>query len=55
MTNQAFAANVELYARRGYSVNRAEPFRGGTTVHMSKRIEPLDTGAGAATSAGSSA
>lgn len=55
MTNQAFAANVELYARRGYSVNRAEPFRGGTTVHISKRIEPLDTGAGAATSAGSSA
>jgi hypothetical protein len=55
MTNQAFAANVELYARRGYSVNRTEPFRGGTTVHMSKRIEPLDTGAGAATSAGSSA
>ena len=55
MTNQAFAANVELYARRGYSVNRTEPFRGGTTVHMSKRIEPLDAGAGAATSAGSSA
>jgi ribosomal protein S18 acetylase RimI-like enzyme len=55
MTNQAFAANVELYARRGYSVNRAEPFRGGTTVHMSKRIEPLDAGAGAATGAGSSA
>ena len=40
LTNQAFAANLELYARRGYIVNRTEPFRGGTTVHMSKRIEP---------------
>ena len=55
MTNQAFAANLELYARRGYSVNRTEPFRGGTTVHMSKRIEALDVRAGAATGAGSSA
>jgi GNAT superfamily N-acetyltransferase len=55
LTNQAFAANLELYARRGYSINRTEPFRGVTTVHMSKRIEPLDAGAGAATGAGSSA
>ena len=55
LTNQAFAANLELYARRGYTVNRTEPFRGGTTVHMSKRIEPLDARAGAATGARSSA
>jgi ribosomal protein S18 acetylase RimI-like enzyme len=55
LTNQAFAANLELYARRGYIVNRIEPFRGGTTVHMRKRIEPLDARAGAATGAGSSA
>ena len=55
MTNQAFAVNLELYARRGYSVNRTEPFHGGTTVHMSKRIEPLDAGAAAGTGAGSSA
>jgi GNAT superfamily N-acetyltransferase len=55
LTNQAFAANLELYARRGYTVNRTEPFRGGTTVHMSKRIEPLAARAGAATGAGSSA
>jgi GNAT superfamily N-acetyltransferase len=40
LTNQAFAANLELYAKRGYLVDRTEPFRGGTTVHMSKRIEP---------------
>ena len=55
LTNQAFAANLELYAKRGYIVNRTEPFRGGTTVHMSKRIEPLDARAGAAMGAGSSA
>jgi GNAT superfamily N-acetyltransferase len=49
LTNQAFAANLALYAKRGYSVDRTEPFRGGTTVHMSKRIEPPLAGAGAAT------
>jgi GNAT superfamily N-acetyltransferase len=37
LTNQAFAANLELYAKRGYAIDRTEPFRGGTTVHMSKR------------------
>jgi GNAT superfamily N-acetyltransferase len=55
LTNQAFAANLEVYAKRGYIVNRTEPFRGGTTVHMSKRIEPLAARAGAATGAVSSA
>jgi GNAT superfamily N-acetyltransferase len=54
-TNQAFAANLELYAKRGYIVNRTEPFRGGTTVFMSKRIGPPEVCAGAATGAGSSA
>jgi GNAT superfamily N-acetyltransferase len=52
LTNQAFAANLELYAKRGYSIERTEPFRGGTTVHMSKRIEPLDARPGAARGAG---
>jgi GNAT superfamily N-acetyltransferase len=51
LTNQAFAANLELYARRGYSVDRTEPFRGGTTVHMSKRIEPSPARADAASGA----
>ena len=55
LTNQAFAANLELYARRGYSIDRTEPFRGGTTVHMSKRIEPPEARAGATAGAGSSA
>jgi GNAT superfamily N-acetyltransferase len=52
LTNQAFAANLELYAKRGYCVDRTESFRGGTTVHMSKRIEPPDAYASAATRAG---
>jgi GNAT superfamily N-acetyltransferase len=52
LTNQAFAANLELYAKRGYSVDRTESFRGGFAVHMSKRIEAR---ASAATRAGSAA
>jgi ribosomal protein S18 acetylase RimI-like enzyme len=55
MTNQAFAANLELYAKRGYAIDRTEPFRGGTTVHMSKRTEPLDARANPAAGAGSTA
>jgi GNAT superfamily N-acetyltransferase len=55
LTNQAFAANLELYAKRGYIVNRTKPFRGGTTVYMSKRIEPPEARAGAATEVSSSA
>jgi ribosomal protein S18 acetylase RimI-like enzyme len=53
LTNQAFAANLELYARRGYAIDRTEPFRGGATIRMSKRIESPPAGAGAATPAGS--
>jgi len=37
-TNAAFAANVALYERVGYLVDRREPFMGGTTVHMSKKL-----------------
>jgi GNAT superfamily N-acetyltransferase len=55
LTNQAFTTNLMLYAKRGYSVDRTEPFRGGTTVHLSKRIEPPLAGAGAATGPGGSA
>jgi GNAT superfamily N-acetyltransferase len=55
LTNQAFAANLELYAKRGYSIERTEPFRGGTTVHLSKRLEPPEAHAGAPARAGSSA
>jgi GNAT superfamily N-acetyltransferase len=55
LTNEAFAANVELYAKRGYAVDRTEPFRGGATVHMSLRIELPHGCAERATPAGSSA
>ena len=52
LTNQAFAANLELYAKCGYVVDGTEPFRGGMTVHLSKRVEAR---ASAPTRAGSSA
>jgi GNAT superfamily N-acetyltransferase len=54
-TNQAFAANLALYAKLAYAIDRTEPFRGGTLVHMSKRIEPPLARADAATGARSSA
>ena len=38
LTNGAFEANVLLYKRHGYSVDREEPFMGGMTVYMSKRL-----------------
>jgi GNAT superfamily N-acetyltransferase len=55
LTNQAFAANLALYAKLAYAVDRTEAFRGGTIVHMSKRIDPLLAPAGATTRAGASA
>ncbi len=39
LTNEAFAANVALYARTGYAVDRRESFMGGTTVYMSKKVD----------------
>ncbi|TPM16743.1 GNAT family N-acetyltransferase [Mesorhizobium sp. B2-3-5] len=38
LTNGAFEANVSLYKRHGYSIDREEPFMNGTTVYMSKRL-----------------
>jgi GNAT superfamily N-acetyltransferase len=38
-TNAAFAANLALYVKLGYAIDRTEPFRGGTAVYMSKRID----------------
>lgn len=37
-TNGAFAANIALYRRLGYGVDREDPFLAGTVVHMSKRL-----------------
>jgi len=39
-TNAQFAGNVDFYRRHGFAVDREEPFKGGITVYMSKRIEP---------------
>jgi GNAT superfamily N-acetyltransferase len=38
LTSAAFEANVALYTRLGYLVDRREPFMGGTTVYMSKQL-----------------
>lgn len=38
LTNGAFAANVLLYRKHGYAIDREEPFMNGTTVYMSKRL-----------------
>ena len=37
LTNEAFAANIALYERVGYRIDRREPFQGGITVYMSKK------------------
>ena len=37
-TNRLFTANVELYLRSGYAIDREEAFWGGVKVHMSKRV-----------------
>ena len=38
LTNGAFEANMLLYKRHGYSIDREEPFMGGMTVYMSKTL-----------------
>lgn len=38
LTNGAFAANLSLYRRIGYVVDRQEEFMNGTTVYMSKKL-----------------
>ena len=37
-TSGFLTANIELYWRTGYIIDREEPFLGGTAVYMSKRI-----------------
>jgi ribosomal protein S18 acetylase RimI-like enzyme len=37
-TNQLFIANIALYRRFGYRVDREDAFMGGVVVHMSKRL-----------------
>ena len=38
LTNAAFEANVALYRRLGYVVDREEEFLSGITVYMSKKL-----------------
>ena len=38
LTNEAFASNVRLYERQDYRIERSEPFMGGTTLYMVKRL-----------------
>ncbi|HWK45587.1 MAG TPA: GNAT family N-acetyltransferase [Stellaceae bacterium] len=40
LTSAAFEANVALYERGGYIIDRREPFMGGTTLYMSKKLSP---------------
>lgn len=42
-TNRDFAANVRLYLRLGYQVDREEPFMSGTTVYMGKQLSSPET------------
>ena len=37
-TNKLFADNLRFYQSLGYGIDREEPFRGGTTVYLSKRL-----------------
>ena len=39
-TNALFAENVQLYHGLGYRLDRAEPFRNGLTIYMSKPVAP---------------
>lgn len=38
LTNAAFKANIALYQRLGYVITEQEPYMGGTTVYMCKRL-----------------
>jgi uncharacterized protein len=38
LTNADFKSNVELYQKVGYTITHTEPFMGGTTVYMAKRL-----------------
>ncbi len=40
LTNQAMTGNVRFYLSAGFTLDRTEPFRGGTTVYMSQPVAP---------------
>lgn len=37
-TNARFTANIALYARLGYAIEREEALNGGVAIHMAKRL-----------------
>jgi len=37
-TNKRFVENIRLYAGLGYAIDREEELKGGSVVHMSKRL-----------------
>ena len=39
LTNEACETNIALYQRIGFAVDRKEPFMGGMTVYMSKKLQ----------------
>lgn len=39
LTNEAFSDNVAIYRRLGYAVENTEPFMGGATLYLHKRLE----------------
>ncbi|WP_374377965.1 GNAT family N-acetyltransferase [Dongia sp.] len=38
LTNGAFTANIALYLKYGYALDKQEEFMNGTTVYMSKKL-----------------
>lgn len=38
LTNSAFESNIGLYERAGYAIVGREPFMGGTTIYMNKKL-----------------
>ena len=38
-TSNLYTANIALYMRLGYAIDREEPFKGNFIVYMSKRID----------------
>jgi hypothetical protein len=38
-TSKLCSANIALYTRLGYRINREKPFKGNFVVYMGKRIE----------------
>ena len=38
LTNEQFESNIALYSKASFAIDGKEPFMGGTTVYMSKKL-----------------